>query len=153
MDAGAAGPYTGYASEPVKIGTKWTQVVAEGITPVVGGIVIVNTSDVGKVWLDDAALTRPTGSDGQTLSPPKGIIPRAFFGLNANHMHDQPGYAWPALDFGTFRTWDSGVIWPSVEPGRGVYHWAELDKDVAEAEKHHTQFLFTLGMTPQWAAP
>jgi len=150
----AGGSYTGYASAPAKVGTRWTLVAAEGVTPAVAGVVIVNTSGVGTLWLDDASLSRPApGSQAQTLSPPKGIIPSAFFGLNANHMHDAPGYLWPALGFGSFRTWDSGVIWPSVEPQRGVYHWEELDKDVAEAERHGVNFLFTLGLTPPWAAP
>ena len=150
----AGAPYTGYESKAVKVGTSWTQVTAEGLTPAGNGIVIVNTSGIGSLWLDDASLTRPpAASQAVTLAPPKGSIPTVFFGLNANHMHDLPGYRWPALRFGTFRTWDSGVIWPTVEPQRGVYHWDELDKDVAEAERHGVQFLFTLGLTPQWAAP
>ena len=149
----AGGSYTGYASQPAKVGPRWTRVTAEGVTPAVAGIVIVNSSGAGTLWVDDASLTRPTaGSEAQTLSPPKGVVPRAFFGLNANHMHDPPGYRWPALRFGAYRTWDSGVIWPSVETQRGVYHWDELDKDVAEAGRHGTKFLFTLGLTPQWAA-
>lgn len=148
-------PYTGYASQPAKVGAKWTRMTAEGVTPAVAGVVIVNTTGTGTLWLDDAALVRFTNTapPARALSPPEGVIPRAFFGLNANHMHDPPGYRWPALPFGSFRTWDSGVIWPSVEPQRGVYHWDELDKDVAEAERHRVNFLFTLGLTPRWAAP
>jgi len=150
----AGGPYTCYASTPAKVGPKWTLVTAEGVTPAVAGIVIVNTTGTGTLWLDDASLVRSAASSqAQALSPPSGVIPRAFFGLNANHMHDPPGYRWPALRFGSFRTWDSGVNWPSVEPQRGVYHWEELDRDVAEAERHGVNFLFTLGLTPQWAAP
>ena len=149
-----AAPYTIYASKAAKVGPDWTQVTVDGATPDAAGLVIVNTSVVGTLWLDDASLgPPPPGSEAHTLSPPKGPIPAAFFGLNANHMHDPPGYSWPALRFGAFRTWDSGIIWPTVEPQRGVYHWDELDKDVAEAERRGAKFLFTLGLTPQWAAP
>ena len=44
-------PYTVYASEPAKIGPKWTQITAEGTTPDVSGLVIVNTSGRGPCGL------------------------------------------------------------------------------------------------------
>ncbi len=145
----AGAPYTAYAARPLKVGARWTRASVEGLTPAVAGGLYVNLSGPGSVWLDDASLT---AAAPPALSPPPGPIPRAFFGLNVNHMHDRPGFAWPALDFGTYRTWDSGVIWPEIETARGVYDWAELDRDVGEAQTHHTQVLFTLGQTPTWAS-
>ena len=150
----AGAPYAVYGGTPVKVGPRWTKVDVEGVTPVVAGGLYVNMSGTGTLWLDDARLTflGDTPPPAQALSPPQKAVPRVFFGLNVNHLHDPPGFDWPALDFGTFRTWDSGDIWPNIEPARGVYHWDLLDKDVAEAQTHHTQFLFTLGQTPAWAS-
>jgi len=154
----ADAPYIGYAGQPVKIGMGWQQVSVNGVVPTGSAVLLVNIgSDQGikspgaVLWLDDATLS-PI-SPAQTLSPPKTAVPPSYFGMNANHMHDPPGYDWPALSFGTFRSWDSGVIWPKVEPARGLYNWTVMDKDVANARRHSAQFLFTLGLTPQWAAP
>jgi hypothetical protein len=144
-------PYDSYGSAAIKVGPHWTQVTAEGDTPVIQGGLFINTTVPGTIWLDDAALT-VVPRQAQRLSPPSSVIPRVFFGLNVNHMHDSPGFDWPVLDFGSYRTWDSGVIWPNIETARGVYNWTDLDKDVAEANAHHTQFLFTLGQTPTWAS-
>lgn len=148
----AGSPYLSYASKPVRVGPDWQEVMAEGLTPRSDGYLLVRTTAPGTVWVDDAALSRPTADAGLTLSPPKRPIPRAFFGLNVNHMHDAPGFLWPQVDFGAFRTWDSGDIWAHIEPERGVYHWADLDRDVQQAVAHHTQFMLTLGQTPLWAS-
>ena len=146
----AGPPYTFYGSALVKVGPLWTKVTVDALVPIIAGGLYFSTTLPGTVWLDDAALS-PIKTRSPRLAPPAGAIPRAFFGLNINHMHDPPGYDWPVMDFGAFRTWDSGDIWPEIETARGVYDWTKLDKDVAQAETHHTQFLFTLGGTPRWA--
>lgn len=147
----AGAPYAVYGSAPVKAGPQWTQASVACAVPAVAGGLYVNTTTVGTVWLDDAALV-PVTPQVQRLSPPSGPIPRVYFGMNVNNRHDAPGYGWPVLDFGAYRTWDSGVIWPAIEPARGVYHWDVLDKDVADTLAHHAQFLLTLGQTPAWAS-
>ena len=146
----AGPPYAAYGTTPIKAGPQWTKITVDAAVPAGDGGLYFNTTTPGTVWLDDAALA-PIKTRSQRLAPPAGAIPRTFFGLNINHMHDPPGYDWPVMDFGAFRTWDSGDIWPEIETARGVYDWTKLDKDVTQAEKHHAQFLFTLGGTPRWA--
>lgn len=148
----AGAPYASYVSAPVRVGPDWQEVTAEGLTPSLDGFALVRTTSPGTVWVDDADLSRPASAPGLALSPPKRPIPRVFFGLNVNHMHDAPGFLWPVVDFGAFRTWDSGDIWAHIEPDRGVYHWADLDRDVQQAAVHHVQFMLTLGQTPVWAS-
>jgi hypothetical protein len=148
----AGAPYASYTSAPVRVGSTWQEVTAEGLTPSMDGFALVRTTSPGAVWIDDANLSRPFAVSGLTLSPPKRLIPRTYFGLNVNHMHDAPGFLWPQVDFGAFRTWDSGDIWAHIEPQRGVYHWADLDRDVQQAAAHHSQFMLTLGQTPVWAS-
>ena len=147
----AGAPYTVYGSAPVKAGPQWTQVSIACAVPAVSGGLYVNTTAIGTVWLDDAAFA-PITAGAERLSPPIGLIPRVYFGMNVNNRHDTPGYGWPVLDFGAYRTWDSGVIWPAIEPARGVYHWETLDQDVTDTLAHHAQFLLTLGQTPAWAS-
>jgi len=147
----AGAPYTVYGSAPVKAGPAWSQVSVACPVPAVGGGLYVNTTALGTVWLDDAALA-PSTTRAEQLSPPTGPVPRVYFGMNVNNRHAAPGYGWPVLDFGAYRTWDSGVIWPAIEPARGVYRWEVLDKDVRDTLAHHAQFLLTLGQTPAWAS-
>ena len=147
----AGAPYTAYGARPIKAGPKWTQIRVECTVPATSGGLYVNTSGIGTVWLDDAGIAAVT-SASQKLSPPAGAIPRSYFGMNVNNMHVAPEFKWPVLDFGTYRSWDSGVIWPTIETARGVYDWSNLDKDVAQAQAHHAQFIFTLGQTPTWAS-
>lgn len=150
-------PYTSYGSTVTMIGTKWHKVSVEGYVPrPVPGVLLINTAGTGVLWLDDADF-HPTKSQVRRyqtikLAPPTTPVPGAYFGLNVNHMHDSPGFLWPALQFGAYRTWDSGVIWPQVNPKQGVYNWSWLDRDVEQAQLHHTKFLFTLGQTPTWAS-
>jgi hypothetical protein len=53
---------------------------------------------------------------------------------------------------GTVRLWDTGTSWNQVEVGRGVYDWARLDRQVAQAEANGQEVMLVLGGTPSWAA-
>lgn len=153
----APAPYTSYGAKVAIIGTKWQKLSVQGFVPdAVSGYVLVNTAGAGTIWLDDADLHLAKSQVRQfkpiTLHPPSKPIPDTYFGLNVNHMHDGPGFLWPALQFGAYRTWDSGVIWPQINPQKGVYNWSWIDRDVEQAQLHHAKFLFTLGQTPTWAS-
>jgi hypothetical protein len=70
------------------------------------------------------------------------------------HVHSHPGYekAFSQIPFGTFRTWDSGAVWPLIEPEKGKWNWDLLDNFVRLARENNIKLIFTLGMTPKWAA-
>jgi len=145
-------PYAEYASTLAQVGTKWTKVTAAGVTPEGEGMLIVNATGPGSVWIDDASYGSDTTPPVALRPDPMSIGPE-YFGLNVCHMHDGRGFLWPALDFGAYRTWDSGVTWALIQSkGRGQYDWSRLDRDVQQAAMHKTQFLLTLGQTPRWAS-
>ncbi len=153
----APAPYTTYGSTVAIIGTKWQKVSVQGDVPnPVSGYLLINAAGVGTIWLDDAYFHLAKSQIPQykpiRLTPPPMPIPDTYFGLNVNHMHDGQGFLWPALRFGAYRTWDSGVIWPQVNPQKGVFNWSWLDRDVEQSQLHHAKFLFTLGQTPTWAS-
>lgn len=70
------------------------------------------------------------------------------------HVHTRPGYekVFSAVPFKIMRTWDSGIVWPHIEPENDVWDWDLLDNFAALARENHEEILFTLGMTPKWAA-
>jgi|HubBroStandDraft_4_1064222.scaffolds.fasta_scaffold14166_3 hypothetical protein len=85
-----------------------------------------------------------------SLSPPPDPIPPAYFGL---HIHRAATTtSWPSVPFRSWRLWDAAVNWLKLEPGRGVWQFATLDRCVALAEQHQVQVILTLGRTPQWAS-
>ncbi len=148
----ASSPYTTYASQSAMIGTQWTRVEARGFVPdEMSALLLVNAASTGTLFLDDAELA-PAVPSPVALKPPTTAVPRTFFGMNINHMHSEGNIPWPAVPMGAYRTWDSGVVWASIEPKKGEFNWTWLDKDVAEAKKHSVQILLTLGFTPQWAS-
>ena len=44
------------------------------------------------------------------------------------------------------------MTWPDLEPGKGQWHFENLDRSLALAEAHHAGVLLTLGLTPRWAS-
>jgi hypothetical protein len=72
------------------------------------------------------------------------------FGL---HVHGiARGGVWPGIKFGYIRLWDAGVLWRDLEPVKGEWKFALLDRYVDEAQKHGVKVLLTMGQTPRWAA-
>ncbi len=70
------------------------------------------------------------------------------------HDHDKPGYetAFANAPFAVFRTWDSGAVWPTIEPRKGEFDWKLLDSYAALARAKGAKIIFTIGMSPKWAA-
>src|SRR5438105_1980276 len=58
---------------------------------------------------------------------------------------------WPA-GVGSYRTWDAGAVWATVEPSRGYYTWGRLDQIVNFMHGKNVDVLFTFGRVPQWAS-
>lgn len=59
----------------------------------------------------------------------------------------------PSFRVGAVRFWDSGTRWADIQPRRGEFEWATLDRLVAGANHAGLPALFVLGGTPGWAAP
>lgn len=145
-------PYASYAAHPAMIGSQWTRIEASGTVPKdEQTYLLINAESTGTIYVDDAEVA-PSTARSVTLKPPTVPIPLSYFGFNINHMHDAVNIPWPAVPFGTYRTWDSGIVWALLEPKKGEFNWSRLDKDVAEAKKRGIQILLTLGFTPQWAS-
>ncbi|KAF0161823.1 MAG: glycosidase-like protein [Rhodocyclaceae bacterium] len=77
-------------------------------------------------------------------------IPLEYFGL---HIHrSDAGTAWPKVPFGSWRLWDAYVGWANLEPRRGEWDFARLDRYVAMAGITRVDILLPLAMTPRWAS-
>lgn len=87
-------------------------------------------------------------AQGDPVTPRAERVP--YVGL---HMHraDQ-GTAWPAAGFGSWRLWDAHVAWPNLEPERGRWDFARLDRYVAMARLTGVEILLPLGLSPGWAS-
>ncbi|MFN3717089.1 MAG: GH39 family glycosyl hydrolase [Thiobacillus sp.] len=95
----------------------------------------------------------------QTIPAP-GPVPANYFGM---HLHrtvvPQPWMAdgdrltpWPDVKFGSWRLWDAYVAWPNLEPEKGHWKFATLDKYVAMASLAKVDVLLPLGLSPPWAS-
>ena len=77
-------------------------------------------------------------------------VPASFFGM---HIHHAGGATpWPEVPFAEWRLWDAGVAWPSIEPRRGQWQFAELDRYVDLAQHAGVGLLLPLGLSPGWAS-
>ena len=81
---------------------------------------------------------------------PDDIVPSTFFGMHIHFL--ATGTPWPTISFGTLRLWDADVIWPSLEPNKGEWHFEKLDTNVNLTEAHNVEILMTLGQSPTWAS-
>ncbi len=87
-------------------------------------------------------------TDGKTLQKP---ITESSFCM---HVHSHQGYekAFASAPFGLFRTWDSSVGWPQIQPEKDKWDWSLLDNFVLMCRERNIRIIMTLGMTPRWAA-
>lgn len=96
-----------------------------------------------------ALLTSLLGFTGIAAAAPEPVT-LDYFGLHI-HRADR-GTAWPSVPFGSWRLWDAYVGWAQLEPARGQWDFARLDRYVAMAQLTHVDLLLPLAMTPQWAS-
>jgi hypothetical protein len=59
--------------------------------------------------------------------------------------------SWPAVPFGALGK-GTMVTWPYVEPAKGQFNWARLDRFVASASAHGVGILYSFGGVPAWAS-
>lgn len=87
---------------------------------------------------------------GRDLRTPDGPIPREYFGM---HIHRaDTSTPWPGVHFGSWRLWDAAVSWSRLEPKRGQWDFARLDRYVAMARLTGVNLLLPLGLPAAWAS-
>lgn len=97
---------------------------------------------------DPGPLTSaPVGAESWSQAP----LPAApeMFGVTMNSFSGDM----PAFRVGAVRLWDSETRWSQLEPARGVFDFATLDRLLDGAERHGLPVTFVFGGTPGWAAP
>lgn len=72
----------------------------------------------------------------------------SYFGM---HIHRAEN-VWPNVVFGSWRLWDTGTDWASLESVRGQWDFNRLDKYVALSLQHGIEPVLVLGNSPVWAS-
>jgi hypothetical protein len=120
-------PYTMFDSVPATVGNSWTQLVVPAVViPYTAAAAapgqnisvgfMINTGGLGSLWLDDASLTVVKDLPEITVITNKAaVVTRQHFCMNTNHMGGReydwkPGYEWPVVDFGLYRTVSSSNL-------------------------------------------
>lgn len=91
------------------------------------------------------------------LVPPSQPVPQTYFGM---HIHgiDVPRPVtkrvtpWPDVPFGVWRLHDTYARWIDLEPRKGEFDFARLDRYVALAQQKHVKVLLPLVGSPSWAS-
>jgi endo-1,4-beta-mannosidase len=103
-------------------------------------------------------LAAPYGSGigSRHILTPLQPIPPSYFGMHIQHtvisVEAAPLTPWPSVTVPEWRLWDARVTWPEIEPQKGKWRFATLDKSVAIAREHNAKVVLTLGFTPHWAS-
>jgi hypothetical protein len=98
------------------------------------------------------SATRP--NDTRAAATFNQPIPRSLFGM---HIADSDKIPWPAVEFATWRLWDAATehglaFWAHLERHKGEWDFRTLDHCVELAQRHGIELVYTLGITPKWAA-
>ncbi len=75
-------------------------------------------------------------------------VPGSYFGMNLAGAAWQ--HPWPAVSTRQVRIFDAA--WYHLEPQKGAWDFAHLDKDVEEAQQHHADLDLVLEAPPTWAS-
>lgn len=141
--------YESMAVHRVKLTPNWQEFVIRGgwreEVPAFFGINFLTT---GTVEVDDASLRELSETNcvanGQQL-------PSTFTGMMVNKWGSYS--TWPSdPQFGLLRLWDTVTRWQDLEPTKGNWDWLRMDLYVTAARRANQEILYTLGMTPLWAA-
>ena len=100
----------------------------------------------------EAQMTRPAPQwvpgPAWVNAPPKPV-PAAFFGTTVGTNSG----AMPGFRVGSVRFWDTRTRWANIEPRKGRFDWSALDRMVDGATRAGLPMVYTMGITPAWAAP
>ncbi len=123
-------PYTYYGTTRARLSGSWQRFSVSGVVKDAGEVLLMlQAKKPGVFSFDDVGFTGPDGK------PVSGGVP------------------WPRRSFGTLRLWDSGTAWADLEPIKGSWNFAPLDRWVRDARAHGVKnIILTLGQTPAWAS-
>lgn len=147
-------PYTTYISKPFKVKKEWQEFrfedkVAEGDQ---SAFFVIKLGMTGTLYVDDVVCKVAASQEDPNakLFPPQIPVPLNFFGM---HMHEAAGRtAWPKVPFKTWRLWDAGVSWYTLEPKKGEWHLEKLDAYLKLAKEHNVELILPFALTPTWAS-
>jgi Glycosyl hydrolases family 39 len=92
----------------------------------------------------------------QRLVPAQVPIPSTYFGMHIHlvltHTGLDPQTPWPRAPVPAWRLWDVHVTWSDLEPAKGQYKFAALDKLLELAHENNTEVQLTFGFTPRWTS-
>jgi len=96
-----------------------------------------------------------TSSTVLTVTAPSGPGPTVtvsptFFGIHSGQAF--PKAPWPYVPNSGWRSHDDGITWADINTSQGVYEWSRFDQEIAKAQAHNEEILYTLFETPNWAA-
>ncbi|MCP2337738.1 helix-turn-helix domain-containing protein [Actinomadura rupiterrae] len=129
------------------VGRKWWR---RRFLQVSGGVVAVAVLAAAGVLFGTGRRDSPGQADpGDRWTWAPWPVPPSMFGVTINSNTG----TMPSFRVGAARFWDGRTRWADLEPERGVYEWAALDRLVDGAQAAKLPALFTFGGTPQWAAP
>ena len=94
------------------------------------------------------ALSSPMAFNIATAS---GTIPPQFFGFHVCPATYAGGNAWPTVNFGSMRLWDTQTKWADIHKAPGVFDFTKLDAKLATLGAHNiSDAILTFGATPHW---
>ena len=143
-------PYEAVACRTIQVGSKWQKLtIRGGFSKDSRGNFDIRFLSTGTLFVDDAEL-REIVTDTNAVAS-QDVIPNTFFGMHINKWGTYN--TWPSrLNFGLFRMWDTATNWRDLEPSQGIWEWFRTDYYVNEARANDQEIIYTLGMTPDWAA-
>ncbi len=141
--------YESMAVQLVTLTPTWQEfVISGGWREQVPGYFGINFITTGTVDVDDASLRELSATDCVANGAP---LPSTFMGMTVNKWGSYS--IWPSAEqFGLLRMWDTTTRWEDLEPTKGAWDWSRMDLYVGTARRANEEILYTLGMTPLWAA-
>jgi hypothetical protein len=95
------------------------------------------------------ALAVPMATQAATMERAQPVS-ADYFALVIHRAHTTT--AWPVVDFGSWRLWDSYAKWSDVHLGPARFEFAGLDSQVTLGIARRKALFYTLGQTPRWAS-
>ena len=80
-------------------------------------------------------------------------IDASYFGLHMKGVYYKPdSVQWPSVNFKSWRLSHGDFAWFSLEPVKGHWNFANLDRAIQIATYHRVDAMLTLGFPPAWAS-